>query len=152
MVRPHAATVLPQASPAEALQTLEAATADVVTALLVAARKQNLADSSEGGTLTFTVSAEPGSNTIAQPGPPPQAKSDHLSSNSNITGASGSETQIAIDIPATLTLSQPLLQRLRRRYTAIQRGGIAHGQSHVRGRQAAVEGFVSFIKGEWATV
>jgi hypothetical protein len=38
---------------------------------------------------------------------------------------------------------------LRRKYTQIQRGGIAHGQGYVIGRRAVVEGFVRFLADEW---
>lgn len=57
--------------------------------------------------------------------------------------------EASIYIPASTTLSQPLLQRLRRKYTQIQRGGIAHGQGFVSGRAAVVEGFVAFLDAEW---
>jgi hypothetical protein len=46
-------------------------------------------------------------------------------------------------------LSQPMLQRLRRKYTQIQRGAIAHGQGYVQGRRAVVEGFADFLDNEF---
>ncbi|KAK5435206.1 kti12, chromatin associated [Exophiala xenobiotica] len=48
-----------------------------------------------------------------------------------------------------VALSQPMLQRLRRKYTQIQRAGIAHGHGYVKGRAAVVKGFVEFLEHEW---
>ena len=118
-VKPHAATILPAATPSSALQTLESTTQLVTTALLAAYRRSPLAEgdgSGSGGTLSFTV--------------------DGLT--------------CEIGIPPGLLLSQPVLQRLRRKYTGLQRGGIAHGVgSGQSGRAAVVEGFVRFLGREW---
>jgi protein KTI12 len=116
-VIPNAATTLPSASPASALQTLESTTQLVATALLAAYRRSPLAEpGNQGGALTFVV--------------------DGLS--------------CEIDIPPGLMLSQPMLQRLRRKYTGLQRGGIAHGVGSVGGgRRGVVEGFVGFLGREW---
>jgi protein KTI12 len=114
-VKPHAATILPQATSASALQTLESTTQLVSTALLSAYRSSPLTEGS-GGTVAFTV--------------------DGLN--------------CEIDIPPGLMLSQPILQRLRRKYTGLQRGGIAHGVGSVEGgRRGVVEGFVGFLGREW---
>jgi len=56
---------------------------------------------------------------------------------------------MSIYIPASVALSQPMLQRLRRKYTQIQRAGIAHGRGYVKGRAAVVKGFVEFLEHEW---
>lgn len=124
-VKPHAATVLPKATTSDALQVLESATMDVVKHLLSSARDAGLAAGAAGGggTLTFTI-----------PLPPPDEQSP---------------IEATIYIPASTILSQPLLQRLRRKYTQIQRGGIAHGQGYVSGRRAVVEGFIRFLDDEW---
>ncbi|KEF55304.1 uncharacterized protein A1O9_08958 [Exophiala aquamarina CBS 119918] len=124
-VRQHAATVLPQATTSDALQVLESATMDVVKHLLSAARDAGLAGGSGGGggNLAFSI-----------PLPPPNANSP---------------IEATIYIPPSTILSQPLLQRLRRKYTQIQRGGIAHGQGYISGRQAVIEGFVTFLDEEW---
>lgn len=124
VVKPHAATVLPRATASDALQTLESATMDVVKSLLAQAREQNLA-AGEGGDVAFSV-------PLSMP---------------NSTSPSSVETSLYI--PPGVTLSQPLLQRLRRKYTQIQRGGIAHGQGYVSGRRQVVEGFVGFLAAEW---
>ena len=60
--------------------------------------------------------------------------------------------EVSVEVPGGLVLSQPVLQRARRKYTQIQRGGIAHGQGFVAGeggRRGVVEGFVRFLEGEW---
>lgn len=132
-VKPHAATVLPQATGADALQILEGATMEVVRAVLEAARASGVTSatsatgsgsgSGEAATLSFSV---------AMPSPHPAVDA-------------------SLYVPASVApvLSQPLLQRLRRKYTQIQRGGIAHGQGYVSGRAAVVTGFVEFLDNEW---
>ena len=160
-VKPHAATVLPPASSANALQILESATHDVVTALLTTVRNRMAgnkttehsqdddddADDDEEGEaeedeLHFSVPlpiAVSTSTTIPISHPP----SDTLPSS----------IQCSLSIPAEKqsTLSQPTLQRTRRRYLALQRGAIAHSQSYVgRSRREAVEGFVRFLGAEFA--
>lgn len=45
-------------------------------------------------------------------------------------------------------LSLPMLQRLRRRFTQMQRGGIAHGRGYVKGEKAVGEAFIRFLNGE----
>ncbi|KIV97742.1 hypothetical protein PV10_01452 [Exophiala mesophila] len=128
-VKQHAATILPQSSTADALQTLESTTMEVVKQLLARAREVGVGGSvnSDGGDLTMTMTANP------------------------LSGVSGDQNDISVTmhIPPGLTLSQPLLQRLRRKYTQIQRAGIAHGQGYVQGRAAIVEGFIGFLDGEW---
>jgi hypothetical protein len=44
-----------------------------------------------------------------------------------------------------------MLQRLRRKFTQMQRGGIAHGRGHAveRGRKGVVEAFGRFLEGEF---
>lgn len=138
-VKQHAATILPQSSTADALQILESTTMDVVKQLLARAREVGLGDGGDGGDLTMTMTM-----TMTTTNPRPSAWTDTTSGD---TGQN--DMSITIHIPPALTLNQPLLQRLRRKYTQIQRAGIAHGQGYVQGRAAIVEGFVGFLDGEW---
>ncbi|KIX04064.1 uncharacterized protein Z518_07617 [Rhinocladiella mackenziei CBS 650.93] len=126
-VKPHAATVLPKATTSDALQTLESATMDVARHILVRAREQGLADGNDdGGDVSLSV---------------PIATPDAI--------AQQTPYEATLHIPPGATLTQPLLQRLRRKYTQIQRGSIAHGQGYVNGRRAVVEGFITFLDREW---
>jgi tRNA uridine 5-carbamoylmethylation protein Kti12 len=124
-VRPHAATVLPPFTSAQALQLLERTTAEIVTSLLTAYKAQNIGD--EGGDLTINLPSS--------------------------TDGSGSNTELSlsISIPPATILTQPMLQRLRRKFTQMQRGGIAHGRGHAveRGRRGVVEAFARFLEGEF---
>jgi protein KTI12 len=119
LVKPHAATILPRATTSDALQILETATMDVVKHLLARARELGVADG--GGDVSLNI---------------PVGNADAV-------------VDAVLHIPAGQTLSQPMLQRLRRKYTQIQRGAIAHGQGYVRGRRGVVEGFVDFLDREW---
>ncbi len=122
-VKRHAATVLPKATASDALQTLESATMDVVKHILSQSRAH----------APNTLSGEGGDIALSIPLP-------------------GSEDTVdmTVHIPSGTSLSQPMLQRLRRKYTQIQRGGIAHGQGYVAGRRKIIEGFVGFLEDEWA--
>jgi len=122
-VRPHAATVLPPSTSAQALQLLERTTADIVTSLFNAYKAQAIGD--EGGDLTITLADE--------------------------TLQKEREINITISLPPGTILTQPMLQRLRRKFTQIQRGGIAHGRGHAveRGRKGVVETFGRFLEGEF---
>ena len=119
-VKPHAATVAPKPTSADALQTLESATMDVVKHLLAQSRLQ----------------------------PSPTTNGD-INLSIPLPNSNPSTVDVSLHIPSNMTLSQPLLQRLRRKYTQIQRGGIAHGQGYVQGRRSVVEGFVEFLEREW---
>ena len=121
VVKPHAATVLPPSTSASALQTLERTTAEIVTSLFAAYKGQNIGDG--GGEVDITLPDE----------------------------QSESQIELNIEIPPGTMLTQPMLQRLRRKYTQIQRGGIAHGQGYVSGRRAVVEGFGRFLEGEFGS-
>lgn len=123
-VRQNAATILPQSTPQNALQTLETTTNDL-TKLLLSAARSNALSNGEGGTLILSFPV-PDSN-------PP-------------------EIELTIELPEGLVLSQPVLQRLRRKFTQIQRGGIAHGQGYRLGRRGVAEGFVRFLEAEWEGV
>jgi tRNA uridine 5-carbamoylmethylation protein Kti12 len=112
-VKPHAATVLPHATEADALQVLERITADVVTQIITRA-KENPELTDEGGDVEINFA----------------------------------DTRAMLSIPPGTILSLPMLQRLRRRFTQIQRGGIAHGRGHVKGEKAVGETFVRFLNGE----
>lgn len=112
---------------------------DVVKQLLARAREVGLGDGGDGGDLTMTMKM-----TTMPTNPRPSAWTDTTSG-----GTGQNDISITIHIPPALTLNQPLLQRLRRKYTQIQRAGIAHGQGYVQGRAAIVEGFVGFLDGEW---
>jgi tRNA uridine 5-carbamoylmethylation protein Kti12 len=127
-VRPHAATVLPPPTSAQALQLLEHTTAEIVTALLAAYKEHNIGD--EGGDLVIT-----------------------LPSGTEQKDAGGAtELSLAMSIPPATILTQPMLQRLRRKFTQMQRGGIAHGQGHAaeRGRSGTIEAFARFLESEFA--
>ena len=131
-VKQHAATLLPRATSASALQILESTTLDVVRTLLTAAREQFSADG-EGGTVHLSVSMP---KTSLQPGPQQRADMEPQS------------LQAEIRVPSGTVLSQPQLQRLRRKYTQIQRGAIAHGQDYAGmrdGREGIVRGFIGFL-------
>lgn len=118
-VKPHAATVLPTSTPSSALQTLEATTALVSTALLAAYRAANIGD--DGGAVTLSI---------------PDPDSD-------------APISLNVEIAPATVLTQPMLQRLRRKYTQMQRGGLAHGQGYVGGgRRGVAEGFGRFLEGE----
>lgn len=121
-VRQNAATILPQSTPQNALQTLETTTNDLTKLLLSTARSLSLSNG-EGGTVPLTL---------------PMPDTQDLS--------------LTIDLPEGLVLSQPVLQRLRRKFTQIQRGGIAHGQGYRLGRRGVAEGFVRFLEAEWEGV
>ena len=118
-VRQNAATILPSAAPASALQLLESTTGEIAKLVLSAARSTGAADG-DGGTITLNI---------------PIPDEDAL--------------EMEIEVPEGLSLSQPVLQRLRRKYTQIQRGGIAHGVGYTSGRRGVAEGFVGFLRGEW---
>ncbi|KAK4948561.1 kti12, chromatin associated [Elasticomyces elasticus] len=120
-VKRHAATVLPKATTSDALQILESATMDVIKHILARSREDGI-DVDTGGDLSLSL-------PLAGP------ESEHYDT--------------SIHIPAGLSLSQPVLQRLRRKYTQIQRGGIAHGQGYVSGRRGVIQGFIEFLDREW---
>ncbi|KIW94881.1 uncharacterized protein Z519_04859 [Cladophialophora bantiana CBS 173.52] len=131
VVKPHAATVLPRATASDALQTLESATMDVVRHLLAQSREQNLSQGGEGGDVLLSIPLPQPTHSSTNPAEPPTT------------------VRLTIHIPPGLQLSQPMLQRLRRKYTQIQRGGIAHGQGYISGRRKIIEGFVEFLEAEW---
>ncbi|KIX97295.1 uncharacterized protein Z520_06747 [Fonsecaea multimorphosa CBS 102226] len=142
-VKPHAATVLPRATASDALQTLESATMDVVRHVLAQSRQQNLSQADgEGGDVHLA---------IPLAAPPPTTSSSSTTNPAAEPFSSSPETvETTIHIPPGVRLSQPMLQRLRRKYTQIQRGGIAHGQGYVRGRRQIIQGFIEFLEAEWA--
>lgn len=112
-VKPNTATVLPPATEADALQTLERITADVV-AQIIGRVKEHTELGDEGGDIRIGISS----------------------------------AQASLSIPPGTTLSVPMLQRLRRRFTQIQRGALAHGRGHIQGEVAVGEAFVRFLNGE----
>lgn len=112
-VKPHAATALPQATAADALQMQERITSGVV-AQIMAQVKQRPELSDEGGEVQVRFV----------------------------------DTVGMLVVPAGTVLSLPMMQRLRRRFTQIQRGGIAHGRGHVKGEKAVGESFLRFLNGE----
>ena len=118
-VKQNAATVLPSASAPNALQILESTTGDVVKAILLAARDAGVADVGEGGEIEVVVKMGDG------------------------------EEKFMVEVPEGVGLSQPGLQRLRRKFTQIQKGGIAHGQGYTSGRRNVAEAFVRFLEAEW---
>ena len=126
-VRPNASTVLPPSTSAQALQLLERTTAEIVTSLFAAYKAQNVGD--EGGDLTVTLPSSPEQRD----------------------GPGSDDVEMAISVPPGTTLTQPMLQRLRRKFTQMQRGGIAHGRGHAveRGRTGVVEAFGRFLEGEF---
>ena len=112
-VKPHAATALPQATGADALQMLERITSDVV-AQVMAQVKEHPELSDEGGDVEVKIADTVGMLVLS-------------------TGT---------------VLSLPMLQRQRRRFTQIQRGGIAHGRGYTKGEKAVGEAFLRFLNGE----
>ncbi|KIW63329.1 hypothetical protein PV04_10183 [Phialophora macrospora] len=168
VVKPHAATVLPRATGADALQTLESATMDVVKQLLAQSRAQNPAIlQGEGGDVDLCVPVSvPGSisgQRAVNSGEAQDQERDrerehaHERERDQEQGQGhaheqerdSSAVRITLHVPPGVNLNQPILQRLRRKYTQIQRGGIAHGQGYVTGKRAVVEGFVRFLADEW---
>ncbi|KAL2414108.1 hypothetical protein ABEF95_013688 [Exophiala dermatitidis] len=139
-VKPHAATVLPKATAADALQILESATMDVTKHVLASAREQLGADINDGGDIELSIPI-PNTSSSSTSLPTSTSNSD---SNSNST-----HYETTLHIPAGINLSQPMLQRLRRKYTQIQRGGIAHGQGYIHGRRGVVADFIDFLDREW---
>ncbi|OAP55909.1 hypothetical protein AYL99_10061 [Fonsecaea erecta] len=136
VVKPHAATVLPRATAADALQTLESATMDVVRHLLAQSREQNLSQTGDGGDVLVSIPLPAAPSSSLRPGDPAPA-------------ASPATVDTTIHVPSGVHLSQPMLQRLRRKFTQIQRGGIAHGQGYLSGRRQIIEGFIEFLAAEW---
>ena len=139
-VRQHAATQLPPATSSSALQTLESTTLEIVKLVLAAARTQGAADG-DGGSVSLSLSLPlPGRTNIASQ---TQIQKDDEDDNAPF------ETQL--HIPTGTVLSQPLLQRLRRKYTQIQRAAIAHGREYAGmrdGRAGVVVGFLGFVGAE----
>jgi hypothetical protein len=154
-VKPHAATVLPRATDSDALQTLESATMDVVRLLLARARECGVADADSAGEVDLSVPLVPMPIPMPMPASGVSVSVSKPGSESESGGFRGSESSVgmgmsmSIYIPASVALSQPMLQRLRRKYTQIQRAGIAHGRGYVKGRAAVVKGFVEFLEHEW---
>lgn len=121
-VRMNTSTVLPSSTAPNALQTLESTTGELVKALLTASR---------AATSNFT-----------------STSSSHLVAFTLPTD----QTEVELLLPANATLTQPLLQRLRRKYTLIQRGGVSapgRGKHIVQGRAAIIEDFVRFLEVEF---
>jgi tRNA uridine 5-carbamoylmethylation protein Kti12 len=120
-VRPNAATVLPQATASSALQMIESTTLLVVRSLLAAARTQGAADG-DGGEVNFSITLPSQSTTAQNEATLDTGDKDKDSSN---------QVTFEMSIPPGTSLSQPQLQRLRRQFTALQRGRIAHGMGYV---------------------
>ncbi len=122
-VRQHAATQLPRATSSSALQVLESTTLETVKLVLAAAREQNAADG-DGGSVSLSIPLQHDQEDVF-------------------------ETEITI--PMGTVLSQPLLQRLRRKYTQMQRAAISHGWEYAGmrdGRAGVVRGFIGFLGAE----
>ncbi|EHY60368.1 kti12, chromatin associated [Exophiala dermatitidis] len=134
-VKPHAATVLPKATAADALQILESATMDVTKHVLASAREQLGGDINDGGDVELSIPNPNPSTPTSPPSPSTTPSLPHY--------------ETTLHIPAGINLSQPMLQRLRRKYTQIQRGGIAHGQGYIHGRRGVVADFIDFLDREW---
>lgn len=124
-VKQHAATVLPTATAPDALQVLESTTGEVAKLVLAAARAAGIAEG-DGGDVSIS-----------------------LQSHDASVGDGSADMELELSIPEGVALSQPTLQRLRRKYTQIQRGAIAHGQGYTQGRRNIAEGFVRFLEAEW---
>jgi len=144
-VKQHAATVLPRATASNALQVLESATMDVVKALLARARTLGAADG-EGGTVSFGLSSR---DAVDRGRKTSEGGEEGGPGHDHATDDADADVELDLHIPPGVTLSQPALQRLRRKYTQIQRGGIAHGQAYAAGRKAVIEGFVRFLDAEF---
>lgn len=116
---------------------------DVVKHLLARAREGGVADADCCGPVRLSIPA----THSAVSGDGSGAKESETPSAASPPSEGAYETTIYI--PSSVALSQPMLQRLRRKYTQIQRGGIAHGQGYVKGRKGVVKGFVEFLEHEW---
>ncbi|OCT54233.1 hypothetical protein CLCR_00254 [Cladophialophora carrionii] len=156
-VKPHAATVLPRATGADALQTLESATMEVVKQLLAQTRAQSPAIlQGEGGEVDLRVPVHvrgqnraKNSTATAEEEEEEEREAEGEEAADAEANADASAVHMTLRVPPGVNLTQPMLQRLRRKYTQIQRGGIAHGQGYVVGRRAVVESFVRFLADEW---
>lgn len=120
-VRQNAATVLPTATAPNALQVLESTTGEIAKMVLSVARECDVENGQEAATLTLRVNVE-----------------------------DGQVAELEVEKPEGVSVNQPKLQRLRRKYTMLQRGGIAHGQGYTQGKRNVAEGFVKFLETEWA--
>ncbi|EXJ54180.1 hypothetical protein A1O7_09517 [Cladophialophora yegresii CBS 114405] len=149
VVKPHAATVLPRATGADALQTLESATMEVVKQLLAQARAHTPAIlQGEGGEVDLRVPVGREQRAINSAAAA-DAEEEEEEEGEEVREEDAEAVHVTLRIPPGVNLNQPLLQRLRRKYTQIQRGGIAHGQGYIVGRRAVVESFVGFLADEW---
>ena len=138
-VKQHLATILPTSTSSDALQILEATTLEIVRAFLAKAREGSAADG-DGGIVTFSIPVS-SSKAAARNAIGREATAETETTASDMT-------EVEIVVPAGTSLNQPMLQRLRRKYTQIQRGSIAHGRGYVSGRGKIVEGFVGFLDAE----
>ena len=59
------------------------------------------------------------------------------------------DIELAVEVPTGLVLTQAMLQRLRRKFAQVQRGGLAHGQGSLAGRREVAGAFGRFLEGEW---
>lgn len=126
-VKQYRTTILPTASAPNALQLLELTTGEITKLILSAARDANLTTTGDGGTITISLPS-------------------HDPSPTNHTNT----IDIDVTIPEGIVLSQPALQRLRRKYTQVQRGAIAHRQGYTQGRGNIAVSFARFLEAEWA--
>ncbi|KAL9111821.1 MAG: hypothetical protein Q9227_003880 [Pyrenula ochraceoflavens] len=121
---PHAATVAPRSTPAEALQSIERRTSAVLNHLLTWAKEHG----DEGGEVEVDIS----STATFSPAP------------------GNDEERLILRIPYGVNVNMAMGQRLRRQYIQIQRGALAHGKGVVGLGQGEIErAFVRFLEGEW---
>lgn len=118
-IKQNKVTVLPTAFAPNALQTLESTTGEVTKLVLASARQAGVVDSGEEVAFKILLMVD------------------------------GENVELEMQKPEGVGLSQPKLQQLRRKYTQIQRGAIAHAQKHTSGRRNVAEDFVQFLQNEW---
>lgn len=118
-VKQNTATIIPTAFAPNALQLLESTTGEVTKFVLASARQAGVADTGEEATLRIIISVD------------------------------GEDVELEIEKAEGVKVSQPKLQQLRRKYTQIQRGAIAHKQKHTQGRENVAKDFCCFLENEF---
>lgn len=157
-VKQHQSTLLPTATSSSALQILESTTLEIVKVILSAARAQSVGvDDNDGGVITLSIPlrnpllSAPSSRPILLNTTPARIPATEEAEETLSQQESSEMYETELTIPQGTSLSQPFLQRLRRKYTQLQRAAIAHGREYTGmrdGRAGVVRGFMAFVEGE----